>query len=68
VFSSTDKSGKQNKIIDAIPGKSKPIKNHINGDRPIRLAKVAAINGILKAAKIPREINNAAPILFKYKI
>ena len=66
----SERSGKKNKINDAITGKTKAIQNHLTGFRPMRLANDAVINGILNKAVIPNMIKNAAPIVvyFEYKI
>lgn len=66
----SERSGKKNKINDAITGSINPIKNHLIGFRPMRLANDAVINGILNKAVTPNMIKNAAPIVvyFEYKI
>ena len=64
--SCSERSGKKNKINEAIPGNNIPIKNQILGLRPIRLAKNAVIKGKLNIIASPNEINIAAPIIRKF--
>ncbi len=59
----SDKSGKKKSINEAIPSNAIPIKNHMMGLRPIRLAKNAVTNGILNKTIIPKEMKSAAPIV-----
>ena len=59
-------SGNRNKISDANPGNARPIKNHKKGLLPIRLAKRAVTNGMLKRKPKPIEKNIAAPINYKF--
>lgn len=63
----SERSGKKNKINDAITGKTKAIQNHLTGFRPMRLANDAVINGILNKAVIPNMIKNAAPIIVYFE-
>ncbi len=69
-FLFSERSGKKNKIKEAITGNINPITNHLIGFRPRRLAKKAVIKGILNKAVIPNMIKNAAPIsiLFETKL
>jgi hypothetical protein len=62
VDSFSERSGKKNKINTEITGSIIPIKNHLIGLRPIRLANDAVINGMLNRASNPNDINKAAPI------
>lgn len=48
----------------AMAGNKIPIKNHLKGLRPIRLAKEAVIKGRLNMTVKPNIINMAAPIAF----
>ena len=61
---SSDLSGKQKRIKVEITGKNKLIINHALGSRPIRLASLEVMIGMLNKIKRPKLKNTAAPIFF----
>lgn len=65
-FSFSDKSGRKNKITEAIPGKTNPIKNQILGFLPILLEKKYVMTGSIRRTESPKHINIAAPIMQSY--